>query len=94
LLGLTYVGLRFLISSDFGRIVLSVTENERRSELLGYDVRRYKLLTFIIGAAVACIAGCLYAKGKDVADPPDEGQGKGEYRQDELDHHLEDFIFI
>lgn len=69
LLALTYVGLRFLISSDFGRIVRSVKENERRSELLGYDVRRYKLLTFIIGAAIAGVAGCLYANWGNYTDP-------------------------
>ncbi|CCF00967.1 ABC-type transport system permease protein (plasmid) [Sinorhizobium fredii HH103] len=69
LLALTYIGLRFLISSDFGRIVISVKENEKRSELLGYDVRRYKLLTFIIGAAIAGVAGCLYANWGSYTDP-------------------------
>jgi len=69
LLALTYVGLRFLIASDFGRIVISVKDNERRSELLGYDVRRYKLLTFIIGAGIAGVAGCLYANWGNYTDP-------------------------
>lgn len=69
LLALTYIGLRLLISSDFGRIVISVKENEKRSELLGYDVRRYKLATFVIGAAIAGIAGCLYANWGSYTDP-------------------------
>ena len=37
-----------------------IRENERRAELLGYDVRWYKLLTFSVGGAIAGVAGCLY----------------------------------
>lgn len=69
LLALTYIFLRILISSDFGRIVIAVKQNEKRAELLGYDVRLYKLLTFIIGGAIAGIAGCLYATWGSYTDP-------------------------
>ena len=69
LLALTYIGLRLLVSSDFGRIVLSVKENESRAELLGYDARLYKLLTFVIGGAIAGLAGCLYANWGSYTDP-------------------------
>ena len=58
---LVYVGLRRLVRTDFGRIVAAVRENELRAELLGYDARRYKLALFVIGAAIAGIAGALYA---------------------------------
>jgi ABC-type branched-subunit amino acid transport system permease subunit len=57
----TYFGLRLLLASRFGRIVVGIRENERRAELLGYDPRAYKLATFTIGAAVAGLAGCLFA---------------------------------
>jgi branched-chain amino acid transport system permease protein len=69
LLALTYVGLRYLIASDFGRIVIAVKENEKRAELLGYDARRYKLVTFVIGAGIAGMAGCLYANWGSYTDP-------------------------
>lgn len=69
ILTLTYVGLRFLISSDFGRIVISVKENENRAQLLGYDSRLFKLLTFVIGGAIAGMAGCLYANWGSYTDP-------------------------
>jgi branched-chain amino acid transport system permease protein len=68
-LAATYIGLRYLVASDFGRIVVSVRENETRSELLGYDVRRYKLATFIFGAGLAGLAGCLYANWGNYTDP-------------------------
>lgn len=56
-----YLGLRVFMKSTFGRIAVSVRENELRAELLGYDVRLYKLGTFCIGAGIAGLAGALYA---------------------------------
>lgn len=58
---LTYFGLRLLLSSQFGRIIVGIRENEQRAELLGYDPRVYKLVTFTIGGALAGFAGCLFA---------------------------------
>lgn len=56
-----YVGLRALLAGRFGRVVVGIRENERRAELLGYDTRRYKLGAFVIGGAIAGLAGCLFA---------------------------------
>jgi branched-chain amino acid transport system permease protein len=57
----TYFGLRWLLSTRFGRITISIRENEARTELLGYDARKYKLATYVIGAGLAGIAGMLFA---------------------------------
>jgi ABC-type branched-subunit amino acid transport system permease subunit len=56
-----FLGLRLLLKSRFGQIVIAIRENERRAELLGYDARFYKLATFTIGGAIAGLAGCLFA---------------------------------
>lgn len=56
-----YLGLRVLMRSSFGRVVVAVRENELRAELTGYDTRYYKLGVFCIGAALAGFAGALYA---------------------------------
>ena len=61
LLVVFYFGSRWLLSTSFGRVVISIRENERRTELLGYDVRRYKLGIFTIGGAMAGMAGILFA---------------------------------
>ena len=61
LLVLLYCGSRWTLSTAFGRVVISIRENERRTELLGYDVRRYKLGIFTIGGAMAGVAGILFA---------------------------------
>ena len=66
---LTYFGLRFLLASQFGRIIVGIRENERRAELLGYDPRAYKLATFTIGGALAGFAGCLFANWGNFVSP-------------------------
>jgi ABC-type branched-subunit amino acid transport system permease subunit len=60
LLILVYVLLRAVLVTRFGRVVVAIRENETRAMLLGYDPRMYKLLTFIIAAGIAGLAGCLY----------------------------------
>lgn len=66
---LTYVGLHVLLRSKFGRVVVAIRENELRAELLGYDVRVYKLATFVIGATIAGLAGCLSINYKAFISP-------------------------
>ncbi len=55
------LGLRILLRRPFGRIVTGLRENELRTQLLGYDTRRYKLIVFAIGGAIAGLAGAGYA---------------------------------
>ena len=55
-----YALLRGILASRFGRVVVAIRENETRAMLLGYDPRMYKLLTFIIAAGIAGMAGCLF----------------------------------
>lgn len=55
------LGVQVLLRRPFGRVLAGVRENELRTQLLGYDVRRYKLLAFSLSGAIAGIAGALYA---------------------------------
>ena len=55
------LALRHAGRRPFGRIAAAVRENETRSSLLGYDVRRHKLLVFTLGGAIAGLAGGFYA---------------------------------
>ncbi len=65
----TYFGLRALLASRFGRVMVAIRENEGRAQLLGYDPRAYKLATFTIGAALAGYAGCLFANWGSFVSP-------------------------
>lgn len=58
---LVYLGLRILIASKIGRVIIAAKENEQRVLLLGYDARAYKLFCFTLGGAIAGLAGCLFA---------------------------------
>lgn len=60
---LAYFGCVWLIRTHFGRVMVAIRENELRAELLGYDVRLYKLVMFAIGGGVAGLAGLLFANG-------------------------------
>ena len=55
-----YALLRALLASRFGRVVVAIRENETRAQLIGYDPRLYKLLSFTISAGIAGLAGCVY----------------------------------
>lgn len=57
---LCYILLKWILASRFGRVVVAIRENETRAQLLGYDPRLFKLLTFVIGAGISGVAGCLY----------------------------------
>lgn len=45
------------VHSPFGQVLKAVKENEPRAVSLGYDVDKYKLLAFVISAALAGLAG-------------------------------------
>lgn len=58
---LCYLGLRGLLASRFGKVVVAIRENEQRAGLLGYDTRLHKLIVFSLGGGIAGLAGCLFA---------------------------------
>jgi len=45
------------IHSPFGQVLKAIRENEPRALSLGYDVDRYKLVAFVLSAALAGLAG-------------------------------------
>lgn len=69
LLIIVYIGLRVLIASDFGRISVSIRENETRAGLLGYDVRRHKVIVFALGSGIAGMSGAMWATYQTFIDP-------------------------
>lgn len=47
------------IHSPFGQVLKGIKENEPRAISLGYDTHRFKLLAFVLSAALAGLAGSL-----------------------------------
>ncbi|MBL8518061.1 MAG: branched-chain amino acid ABC transporter permease [Betaproteobacteria bacterium] len=50
-----------IIHSPFGQVLKSIRENEPRALSLGYEVHKYKLLAFVLSAALAGMAGATKA---------------------------------
>ncbi len=60
LLCLVYLGLRCLVNSSYGYLLVGCREDADRTETFGYDVRVIQLSVFCIAAALAGLAGLLY----------------------------------
>ena len=58
-----------LLRSSFGRIAIGIRENETRMALMGYDVAVRKTILFAIGAAIAGLAGALFANWAEIVTP-------------------------
>lgn len=58
-----------IVDSPYGRVLMSIREDEVASLSLGKDVNTYKLTVFMVGAFFAGIAGSLYAHYITFIDP-------------------------
>jgi branched-chain amino acid transport system permease protein len=56
-----FLALLRVVNSPFGRVLLAIRENEFRAEALGYRTVIYRTIANCLGAAVATLAGVLYA---------------------------------
>ena len=73
LLVFVYLALRILMNSPFGNVIVAIRENPERAEMLGYDIRKYQLITFVIGAALAGLSGVLYTAWGQYITPSSMG---------------------
>lgn len=76
LLGLVvvcYLGLRIMLNSRFGNVLVAIRENPHRVSMLGYDVRLYQMLAFGIGGAFAALSGALYTAWGQYITPSSMG---------------------
>ena len=58
---LSFIVIRRIIHSPFGRILLAIRENPNRARAVGYNVIHYKLIAFTISGFFTGLAGGLYA---------------------------------
>jgi ABC-type branched-subunit amino acid transport system permease subunit len=70
---LVYLGLRMLLNAPFGNVLVAIRENPERAEMLGYDVRRYQLLGFVLGGVLAGLSGVLYTAWGQYITPSSMG---------------------
>ncbi|WLD59311.1 branched-chain amino acid ABC transporter permease [Salinispirillum sp. LH 10-3-1] len=58
---LVFLFLLRLVNSPFGRVLQAIRENEFRAQALGYKTVYYRTAVVILSAALATLAGCLFA---------------------------------
>lgn len=66
---LTLGGAAWLVSSRFGTVLKAVRESDQRTETLGYSPMRHRVLISACAAALAALAGVLYAPMTGIVDP-------------------------
>ncbi|HET7305951.1 MAG TPA: branched-chain amino acid ABC transporter permease [Segeticoccus sp.] len=52
-----------IVHSPFGRVLVAVRDNAPRARALGYDVEKYKVMSFVLSAGLAGLAGGVFAIG-------------------------------
>lgn len=64
-----YIACRYIVTSRFGRIVISIRDAESRTRFCGYKVESYKLWIFVFSSILAGIAGALYVPQVGIINP-------------------------
>ena len=62
-------GMAFILRSPFGRTMIAIRENERRSRFLGIPIERHIWIAFTLSCFFMSFAGALYALVNNFADP-------------------------
>src|SRR3989338_8502562 len=60
---------KFIVNSSFGRVLKAIREDEKAIQVFGYNTLYYKLAIFVISAAMASVAGSLFASYITFIDP-------------------------
>jgi len=68
-LALGFLIARAMVASRFGQVLASIRDAESRTRFLGYRVEHYKVLVFVVSAAMAGIAGALYVPQVGIINP-------------------------
>ncbi len=66
---LMYFTSRFVVNSSFGRVLKAIREDETAIAVFGYNTLYFKLVIFVISAAMASVAGSLFASYITFIDP-------------------------
>jgi branched-chain amino acid transport system permease protein len=53
--------IKRMADSSFGKVLLGIKENEMRMEAVGCNVKKFKLMAFVLSGIFAALAGAIYA---------------------------------
>ena len=66
---ISFLLLRRITQSPFGKVLQSIRENEPRTRAIGYSVERYKIVAVMLSGVFAGLSGILYAIQNKFAAP-------------------------
>jgi len=69
ILALAFLGTRWLLETQFGKLLRAIRDGENRVRFLGYDPAPYKVVAFAFSAFLAAIAGVLFTLNIGVISP-------------------------
>ncbi|CCN50892.1 ABC transporter, ATP-binding protein [Vibrio nigripulchritudo MADA3029] len=67
--GICYLLTYFLMQSHFGKVVDCIRIDHQKAELLGYDIRKFQLITYSYSGAIAGVAGALFGAWSNYLNP-------------------------
>lgn len=69
LLVMSYLGLRMLVNSGLGYVMVAIRENPDRTETFGYDIRLIQTCIFCLSALLSAMSGILYVSWGNFITP-------------------------
>ncbi|BDG02493.1 ABC transporter permease subunit [Anaeromyxobacter oryzae] len=70
---LAYLGLRLLVNSHYGYVVVAVRDDVERTRMLGYNVALRQVQVFALAAGLAAVSGILYVSWGNYINPSSMG---------------------
>lgn len=69
LLALSLFASHAILTSRFGKVIVSIRDTESRARFIGYRTERYKVWLFVYSAMVAAVAGAMYVPQVGIINP-------------------------
>ncbi len=66
---LLLIGCQRLIKMPFGKVIECIRQDSHKTELLGYDIRKYQTILFMISGGIAGLGGALFALWGNYLNP-------------------------
>jgi ABC-type branched-subunit amino acid transport system permease subunit len=70
---MVYLGLRMLVNSHYGHVVVAIRDDSERTRSLGYNVNVIQVQVFVLAAALAGLSGVLYVSWGNYINPASMG---------------------
>jgi len=68
-LAIAYCLSLLIMSSRFGRVIMSIRDEEDRARFIGFKTENYKVSLFVYSAILAAVAGALYVPQVGIINP-------------------------